>query len=72
MLFPGQANEHPQVVNRGDIEQPAGRNGVDPHRVDAVRRHGGEVLLDRIPAVLNPRLVGTECSVGNALEPELF
>ena len=51
----------------GQVEEPAGGNGVSAHRVHSVCRHLGEVLCDRLyRRKIAALVVGTECPVGHA------
>ncbi len=48
MLFPRQTDHDVQAMVQGNIQQPAGRYGVGPDRIDALRRHLGKVLFNDV------------------------
>src|SRR5437660_982305 len=44
VLGPGNVNQEVDPLLVSEAEQPFGRNVVGPHRIDARREHGGEVI----------------------------
>ena len=71
VLLPGQAGHHPETVVQRGIEQPRWRRRVRPHRVDALRGHGGEVGIDlRAGAEPLALAVGAKGAVGDASHPQ--
>jgi hypothetical protein len=56
----------------GEVEEPAGRNRISPHGVDAVRGHLGKVLGDRLyRGKIAPLFVGPEGAVGDPSDVDL-
>src|SRR3954447_8214467 len=73
MLFPSQAHDDTQLKYFGDIEQPAGRRGVDAHRIHARIPHRPKISSDRMfRGKLNSPFIGRERSVRHSSDPELL
>ena len=73
VLLPRKPDEHVLPLLLRDVEQPARWDGVRADGVDAVRRHGFEVVTHLIGVVLlDSGVVGCERAVRNALHVELF
>ena len=67
VLFPRQADQHPEPVLAGAIEQPARRNRVRAQRVDAGGGHLLEIPGDRCDIVVFAAIrFGAEGAVGDA------
>src|SRR5437764_1070363 len=50
VLLPGDADEDPQSMGSGEMEDPRRGHYVGAHRVDSVRRHRSEVGCDDLGA----------------------
>lgn len=73
VLFPRQADHDVKPMSVGKIEEPAGRDGVNPQRVKLRGAHGGKVALD-YPCVgkIKAVSVGLERAVGHTPQQKLF
>ena len=69
VLGPRQADEHPEIVLVGEVEQPARRHGEAAQRVGAHLAHEGEVSADeRLGRKLVAVLAGGERTIGDGAQ----
>ena len=72
VLFPGHADDQSDAVVERDVEEPAGRGGIEPDGVEPGLGHGGEIAGDFFGCAVFPAgLVGVERAVRDALDVEL-
>src|SRR5207245_2743091 len=73
VLSPVEADHDPKPVLQGHVQEPARRTRVDPHHVETVRGHEGEIPCDhlRIQALLAV-VADEERAITDASDPELL
>ena len=73
VLGPRHTDEHAKTALRGQIEQPARRDGERPERVGAELGHEAEIGLDLLRVwKLIPAAIRGEGAVGDTVEPDLL
>src|SRR5262249_10535465 len=66
MLFPWQADHHPQAVPVSKIQKPSWRHSIRANSIDIVRGHFREIARnDSLSRILMSVVSWTKCSVGH-------